>query len=389
MANDVKNSELNQLLDENELLIKDEQGNFRIFKNGQMLPLDEFKKRQIEKQQPAPQISTSVASGNSDITDNYQKAALDFIIQQKISFETEDKKQTFIKYLATYFKNLRSQKELHYLLTRPKESQGIGLTNDQANTLILAASRKKQELEKQGASGTVKLEVSTQTSPQVLSKKSEQKITKKIENNFKSKALQPKEKKSLGILKPTPILPMNVNTAAKDALKKQAIAEEFRFSAPKIASQSNSQMPSAQVKSETVKTPAVNSSVAKQDISSSGKTLVTDIKFPVEERRLVGPIDEISRINLVDFRRMGSRFKEIILEKIELLGEENFDNKIKGIVAWKRSAINKLYLIMSLESIIKAMSIDDLIIEWQRNDKPCLTRSEYEEIIKFNNILNF
>lgn len=116
---------------------------------------------------------------------------------------------------------------------------------------------------------------------------------------------------------------------------------------------------------------------------------VADIKKP---SRLVGPLDELRLLNLVDFRRLGGSAFEIVerlKEKIDSLAEESFAKRTEGIKAWRESEIYRLYLEIGNESIAKNKPVRQIVIERQAAGRPTLTETEFAGILDLNKKLRF
>jgi len=128
--------------------------------------------------------------------------------------------------------------------------------------------------------------------------------------------------------------------------------------------------------------PAVVRPVAPQVAPKS--PVMGDVKIT---NRLVGPIEELTYMTVDDFRRLGKNIEEIIsslLEKIQLLADESLARKIQGIKAWKQSPVFMLYLKMSMDGIMQGKTIEQVIIDKQKEHADCLTLSEYEAIGRLN-----
>lgn len=121
----------------------------------------------------------------------------------------------------------------------------------------------------------------------------------------------------------------------------------------------------------------------------SGKADVKDIAY---KPRLVGPIDELRTLTLVDFRRL-SRDSQVAVDKIhskvELLGEESFEKKTKGILAWRASEINQLYNGLLNESIKTGVPIREILATRASHKETSLTMEEFQAIMNLNRQLRF
>jgi dsDNA-specific endonuclease/ATPase MutS2 len=107
--------------------------------------------------------------------------------------------------------------------------------------------------------------------------------------------------------------------------------------------------------------------------------------------RIMGPIDELKYMSLINFRRLDKdpfKAAEKIKEKINLL-EEEYSKKVEGIKAWRSSPVNRLYLQMGEASISHKKPIDVIIEERRNEGKEYLNNKEFEAIINLNRELRF
>lgn len=119
------------------------------------------------------------------------------------------------------------------------------------------------------------------------------------------------------------------------------------------------------------------------------KPRVEEIKFTP---KIKGPVEELGAMVLEEFRRMSKDPKmaiEKIKDKLELLGEENFTQKMQGIAAWQDSSVNKLYLNLLKESLARGVAPIAVIEEYAKAAKPTLTKEEFTAIMELNRSLRF
>lgn len=120
------------------------------------------------------------------------------------------------------------------------------------------------------------------------------------------------------------------------------------------------------------------------------RSLVHDIKQP--RSKLVGPIEELHRMDLESFRRLGTdavAMVQKIKEKIDLLASESLVQKAEGVKAWKRSPVNQLYLSIGASSMALSKSIEAVIKDRQAGNEPALTPVEFRAIADLNKALRF
>jgi len=116
---------------------------------------------------------------------------------------------------------------------------------------------------------------------------------------------------------------------------------------------------------------------------------VIDVKF---SPKLVGPKEELARLSLVDFRRLSRDPLSAtgkIMDKINLLDQESFQDKIDGIRAYEQSEIYKTYLAIGRESLKTGRAVGEVIRDWQGKGKEVLSEEEFKAILELNKSLKF
>lgn len=116
---------------------------------------------------------------------------------------------------------------------------------------------------------------------------------------------------------------------------------------------------------------------------------VADVKYI---QKLVGPIEELKTMTLVDFHRMGSDPDQVVMkiqDKIDLLKGEAYEKMIQGVKAWKESAVYRLYVAMSGEALRTGKPIETISNEWKAQGKETLTAAEVKAIVRLNTSLRF
>ena len=121
----------------------------------------------------------------------------------------------------------------------------------------------------------------------------------------------------------------------------------------------------------------------------SGKVKMDDVKHVP---KLLGPIDELREMDLLNFRRLSDDFTgrvKKISEKIEFLEEENYAQRLAGIKAWRQSKLNKMYLDIGRESIGASKGINVIIKARQEKGEDCLNEEEFLTIMELNKKLRY
>ncbi|MBT4121830.1 hypothetical protein HOE31_02675, partial [bacterium] len=111
-----------------------------------------------------------------------------------------------------------------------------------------------------------------------------------------------------------------------------------------------------------------------------------------KEYKLVGPVEELASLTLATFRRLGAdpeRQAQKISDKINLLTNESLIKKAKGLNAWRRSPLYKMYLAIGQASMEHNMSVADVIKQYVDQGKEIMTSFEFDAISDLNTKLRF
>ena len=123
--------------------------------------------------------------------------------------------------------------------------------------------------------------------------------------------------------------------------------------------------------------------------SSVARPRMDDIK---SVPKVMGPIEELQFLDLVNFRRLGKTPEEIvnkILSKIKLLEKDGYDKMVAGVRAWRQSPVNRLYIRSGQEAIAKGISLKEAVEIRQKAGQECLTIEEIQGIVALNGKLVF
>jgi hypothetical protein len=121
---------------------------------------------------------------------------------------------------------------------------------------------------------------------------------------------------------------------------------------------------------------------------SDGKKL-TDISY---RQKLVGPVQELGGMTAADFRRISSDPNEgarRIMDKLALLESTSFEERVKGVKAWRQSPMNKLYIEMARQGLIKGASIQEIAAERRNAGEESLSPAEIQAVLKLNGQMKF
>ena len=80
---------------------------------------------------------------------------------------------------------------------------------------------------------------------------------------------------------------------------------------------------------------------------------------------------------------------ECNLNKIKLLEKDGYDKMVSGVKAWRQNEVNRLYIKIGQEALLKDLSLQDVIVERQKRNMPYLKIEEINAISKLNGRLSF
>ncbi|MDD5110684.1 MAG: hypothetical protein PHI63_05750 [Patescibacteria group bacterium] len=114
---------------------------------------------------------------------------------------------------------------------------------------------------------------------------------------------------------------------------------------------------------------------------------------PVRPRtKLVGPLEELREMTLVDFRRLdedAAKATSRIQEKIAILEQQSFGHKAAAIAAWRSSEVFKRYTELAAAAMGEKKPVGDVMKSMQSAGREVLTVAEFEAIADFNRTLRY
>jgi len=322
--------------------------------------------------------------------------------------------------IISRLKDIRDEMETIEVLKKSRKIGGLEMSDDQAQKIITLIKEKINQgllalpaeqnidrsnilfpLKKPFAGGKISLEVKKNNS---IGRESEMVTPQKLEENKIAKpdlALLPKieEEDGLPVIK-SPMgddlmIKPKINNFGQDK-KPQAIIPP----APVKIFPSILVAPVLSVKPPEIK-PAMEKPIAvpqPQPMTKStpppknirfGKQLVDGVRV---SNVLVGPIEELGTMTLINFRRLGetpSRSTAKIKDKIDLLENDSYGKRLEGVGAWHQSEVNRFYRLLGQESMRQERSIDDIINERLKNNKPTLSIEEFNAVMELNRQLRY
>lgn len=118
------------------------------------------------------------------------------------------------------------------------------------------------------------------------------------------------------------------------------------------------------------------------------KPVVQDITFTPT---LVGPVEEL-RMRIADWRRMAPTIADRgkkIEDKLQLLQEQGYTERMKGVAAWYESEVVRTYQEIGMESLTLGKPVAALITEREAAQRPGISFEEFQYVAELNERLRF
>ena len=138
------------------ILVKDKDGNLKYYKDGRYFSIEEIEAGE-KKSAPTTKPKTDdddvvhdehMKSANGEL-DRLVESTVDKIIDQlKIKFTDTKIKQRFYTILSSKLREIRSDKEVRYMLTVPKAEGGLGLDEQKADLVLTVVKKHESDLSK-------------------------------------------------------------------------------------------------------------------------------------------------------------------------------------------------------------------------------------------------
>ena len=117
------------------------------------------------------------------------------------------------------------------------------------------------------------------------------------------------------------------------------------------------------------------------------KGKVRDVTAP---RKLSGPVEELAGMTIADFRRLGSTGEEAageIQEHFQLLEEQSYAARLKGISAWRRSPLYETYVSVVSEALQGGLGLEAVLRSHESSGEEMFKLEEMKALVKLNGML--
>jgi len=318
----------------------------------------------------------------------------EIISRVQINFGSADLADRFSQILRTYLRGIRNKFEAKATLIKPFLSGGLSFDEDSAEKVMLLSEKVLNSAPGRPIKPLAKInlpELAKSDFPPKpeISRDAAYDFSKlkASRDNIKNDLKKLDTNRELPPLTPA-VLPAPAAVSAKPTQNNPPKAQEKFPAAPKII-QTKIKPIQPVASGDLDALPLIKRRFKAENLTQSQKVKIEDVKYVP---RVMGPLDEIKYMDLINFRRLDrDPFKSVdkIRNKINLLEEENYAQRLEGIKLWRLSPINKLYLEIGRLSISENKPVDVIIEERKMSNKEYLTAEEFKAIMDLNKSLRF
>lgn len=172
------------------------------------------------------------------------------------------------------------------------------------------------------------------------------------------------------------------NTAVKPVLQDSPQVDESqadeRFS--KLTKIDLQAIPQAKAELTVGSTPVV---------TKDGQRKVVDV---VTSPRLAGPIEQLGKMSPTEFRRLSSNAAEAgqkIEDLLSTLETTSYEERVKGVLAWRESPMNQLYLQIAEEALTQGLALPEVSSRRRAAGKESLSPAEIKALALLNTKIRF
>jgi hypothetical protein len=78
-----------------------------------------------------------------------------------------------------------------------------------------------------------------------------------------------------------------------------------------------------------------------------------------------------------------------VLGLLDLLESDDYEQRVRGVQAWRKSPLQNLYISLTQESLMRSMAITDIASSRRNKGEMTLSASEIDAIVEINNRIKF
>ncbi|MFZ2681570.1 MAG: hypothetical protein WAZ14_00505 [Patescibacteria group bacterium] len=124
-------------------------------------------------------------------------------------------------------------------------------------------------------------------------------------------------------------------------------------------------------------------------MSGSGQKKMVDV---VSSARLAGPIEQLGRLTPAEFRRLSSNAGEAgqkIEDLLSALEATSYEERLKGVLAWRNSPMNQLYLQITAEALSQGLTLPEESSRRRAAGQDSLSPAEIKALALLNAKIRF
>lgn len=403
-------------IDEDDILMKERDGSFRVLSDGKVMTLDEYDAYRKQKKDSVHEIDANVLHEKIEHNEKVQKKDIEstpVVASSKMDVAKKivdasgvnldaAMKPRLLSLLENRFKGNIRNFDIKKQLSLPQQKNGFGMDQSQIKKLLSLVNQELQgEINTDGVKQPpqpAKLPASMPASPQMKkpensnasSASKAQELTQKILKDLDSKNSRQQEVMKKAFSKPMVHNEMKVKPQelVKEAPKPiQPVVEKNMEAVEAVANPEpklKPEMPQpAQPPKEMQAQPVVEKKmqpeVSKPPVASQPARNPDRLKSPVEEMEY----------SLIDYRRIAAdpvSANQKILKRLQLLAEESFKNKILSIQAFHRSQIFLEYMKITRTSLEQGKPVSEVM---QDMGGQSLNAAEYDAILMLSDSMRF
>lgn len=124
-------------------------------------------------------------------------------------------------------------------------------------------------------------------------------------------------------------------------------------------------------------------------VTSTGQRRMVDV---VSSTRLVGPIEQLGKMTPTEFRRLSSNAAEAgqkVEDLLSALEATSYDERVKGVLAWRESPMNQLYLQIAEEALSQGLALSEVSSRRRAAGKDSLSPAEIKALALLNAKIRF
>jgi hypothetical protein len=123
--------------------------------------------------------------------------------------------------------------------------------------------------------------------------------------------------------------------------------------------------------------------------TSDGQRKMVDI---VSSSRLAGPIEQLGKMSPTEFRRLSSNAAEAgqkVEDLLSALEGTSYEERVKGVLAWRDSPMNQLYLQIAEEALSQGLALPEVSSRRRAAGKESLSPAEIKALALLNAKIRF